>query len=105
MNQKKLKIIWDDEAKFALRHIYKYLKKRESADVARKVRNKIVSGVKKLNVFPEKFEQEPVLLQELGNYRYKVIWSYKIIYEVTKEAVYIVDIFHTSRNPSNIKGH
>ena len=43
------------------------------------------------------------LEDEPGNYRYKVIWSYKIIYEITKEAIYILDVFHTSRDPSNIK--
>ena len=54
-------------------------------------------------IFPEKFEKEPVLKDEPGNYRYKVVWSYKIIYEVTTEAIYILDIFHTSRNPSHPK--
>jgi predicted nucleic acid-binding protein len=37
------------------------------------------------------------------NNRFKVVWSYKIIYEVTDKAIYILDIFHTSRDPSNIK--
>lgn len=103
MVKKRLKIIWDDEAKHSLRSIYNYIKNRESVEVAKKVRNKIASSAKSLNDFPEKFEQEPVLRNESGNYRYKVIWSYKIIYEVTEEAIYIVDVFHTSRDPSNIK--
>lgn len=102
--KKKLKIIWDDEAKYSLRSIYNYIKKRESVDRAKKVRAKIVASAKSLNDFPEKFEEEPVLKSEPGNYHYKVIWSYKIIYEVAEEAIYIVDVFHTSRDPSNIKG-
>ena len=104
MVKKKLKVIWDDEAKYSLRSIYHYIKKRESVEVARKVRNKIASSARTLNDFAEKLEEEPVLRSEPGNYRYKVIWSYKIIYEVTEGAIYIVDIFHTSRDPSNIKG-
>ena len=104
MVKKKLKVIWDDEAKYSLRSIYHYIKKRESVEVARKVRNKIASSARTLNDFAEKLEEEPVLRNEPGNYRYKVIWSYKIIYEVTEGAIYIVDIFHTSRDPSNIKG-
>lgn len=103
MVKKKAKIIWDDEAKRSLRNIYNYIKRRESVDVAKKVRNEIVSQAKTLNDFPEKFEREHHLEDEPGNFRYKVIWSYKIIYEVTKEAIYILDVFHTSRNPSNIK--
>ena len=104
MVKRKLKVIWDDEAKYSLRSIYNYIKKRESVEVAKKVRAKIADSAKSLNDFPEKFEEEPVLRRDPGNYRYKVIWSYKIIYEVTEEAVYIIDIFHASRDPSNIEG-
>ncbi len=103
MVKKKLDIIWDDEAKKSLRSIYSYIKKRESIDVAKKVRNEIVARSKSLSDFPEKFEEEPNLKDEPGNYRYKVIWSYKIIYEITSKAILILDIFHTSRDPSNIK--
>ena len=52
----KLKIIWDDEAKVALRSIYDYIKYRESVGV----------------------------------------------YEVTLEYILVLDIFHTSRDPSGI---
>ena len=103
MVKKRVKIIWDDEVKKSLRNIYNYIKGRESIEVAKKVRNEISSQAKSLNDFPEKFEKEHHLENEPGNYRYKVIWSYKIIYEVTKEAIYILDIFHASRYPSNIK--
>jgi plasmid stabilization system protein ParE len=103
MVKKKVGIIWDDEAKKSFRSIYNYIKKRESTEVAKKVRNEIVTQTKSLNDFPEKFEIETSLKSEPGNYRYKVIWSYKIIYEITKEAILILDVFHTSRDPSNIK--
>lgn len=42
----KLKIIWDDEAKVALRSIYDYIKYRESVGVATRVRNEIVKQIK-----------------------------------------------------------
>ena len=103
MVKKKVNIIWDNEAKKALRNIYNYIKGRESTGVAKKVRDAIFSQTQSLNDFPEKFEKEHLLKDEQGNYHYKVIWSYKIIYEVTKEAIYVLDIFHTSRDPSNIK--
>lgn len=103
MVKKKLGIIWDDEAKKSLRSIYHYIKKRESIEVAKKVRNEIVAQSKSLSDFPEKFEEEPNLKDEPGNYCYKVIWSYKIIYEITSKAILILDIFHTSRDPLNIK--
>lgn len=103
MVKRKLKIIWDNEAKKSLQNIYNYIKGRESIEVAKKVRNIIFTQAKSLHDFPEKFEREHHLEDEVGNFRYKVIWSYKIIYEVTEESIFILDIFHTSRDPSEIK--
>jgi len=95
----KRKILWDNEAKRSLKSIYVYLKHKESVNIARKVRNEIVNQTKRLDLFPEKFATEPHLKNERGNFRYKVIWSYKIIYEITLNTIFIIDIFHTSRNP------
>jgi len=102
MVKKKLKILWDDEAKKSLRSIYEYIKKRESVTVAKRVRTGIINQAKSLASFPEKFAAEPYLETIPGNFRYKVIWSYKIIYEITSGTIYVLDIFHTSRDPSNI---
>ncbi len=87
MVKKKLRILLDDEAKNALRNIYNYIKKRESIERAKKVRDEIVYSSKLLNDFPEKFEKEPVLRDEPSNFRYKVIYCYKIIYEITSESI------------------
>ncbi|MEQ9286100.1 MAG: type II toxin-antitoxin system RelE/ParE family toxin [Cyclobacteriaceae bacterium] len=105
MVKKKLRIIWNDEAKNALKSIYNYIKREESADRAKKVRTEIVESARNLNVFPEKFAEDPYLKDEPGNYRFKVIWSYKIIYEITPETIMILDVFHTSRNPDDISGN
>lgn len=79
-----------------MRSIYEYIKGRESISVAIKVRSEIVKQTKTLSKFPEKFEREPILRSEAGNFRYKVIWSYKVIYEVTEDAIYILDISYES---------
>ena len=71
----------------------------------KKVRNEIARSAKDLNVFPEKFVEDPYLKDEPGNYRFKVFWSYKIVYEITPEAIQILDIFHTTRDPGNISTH
>lgn len=64
MVKKRVKIIWDNEAKKALRNIYNYIKGRESIEVAKKVRTELSSLAKSLNDFPEKFEKErPPLAQ------------------------------------------
>ncbi len=97
------KIIWDDEAKKSLRSIYEYIKIKESISIALRVRNELIREVKSLPKFPEKFAQEPYFTRDSGNIRFKVIWSYKIIYEITDRHILILDIFHTSRNPSEIE--
>jgi len=103
MVKKRYKVIWDDEAKASLRSIYNTIKKRESIEQARKVREGIRDEVKNIGFIPHKFAEDPFLKDEPGDNRYKVKWSYKIIYEVTEESVTILDIFHTSRDPANLK--
>jgi plasmid stabilization system protein ParE len=103
MVKKYYKVVWDDEAKASLRNIYNYIKKRESIDQARKVRDEIRDLTKSLGFMPHKYVEDPFLKGEPGDNRFKVIWSYKIIYEVAEETVIILDIFHTSRDPQNLK--
>lgn len=97
------KVIWSDDAKAALRSVYNYIKKRESVEQARKVRDEIRDLGKSLGFMPHKYTEDPFLKEEPGDNRFKVIWSYKIVYEVTKEEVVILDVFHTSRDPQNLK--
>jgi len=52
---------------------------------------------------PHKFAKDPFMEGEPGDNRFKTIWSYKIVYEVTENEVIILDIFHTSRDPRNLK--
>ncbi len=98
--RKKLNIVWDNEAKKSLRTIFLYIKNRESLAQAIRVRKKITEQARALSLFPEKFVEEFNLKSEKGNYRFKAIWSYKIIYEVTSETIFVLDIFHTSRDPN-----
>jgi len=57
MVKKRLKIIWDDEAKHSLRSIYNYIKNRQSIEMAKKVRDEIASQAKMLNEFSEEDEE------------------------------------------------
>ena len=52
---------------------------------------------------PHKYTEDPFLKDEPGDNRFKVIWSYKLVYEVTEELVIILDVFHTSRDPQDLK--
>jgi plasmid stabilization system protein ParE len=52
---------------------------------------------------PHKYVEDPFLKDEPGDIRFKAIWSYKLVYEITNEEVIILDVFHTSRNPDDLK--
>jgi plasmid stabilization system protein ParE len=97
------KVIWDDEAKASLKRIYNYIKNRQSVERARMVRDEIKELGKSLGYMPHKYRTDDNLEDEPGDYRFKAIWSYKIIYETTEDAVVILDVFHTSRDPQDIK--
>jgi plasmid stabilization system protein ParE len=58
--------------------------------------------VSSLNDFPEKYPREEFLMDESENYRSVSKWSYKIIYEVTDEAIIIADIFNTHQHPAKM---
>lgn len=94
-------IIWTYTAKQSLDKIYEYIKK-DSKKNAKKVKNEIVNTVTELKILPEKYPKEFYLDQEKGNFRFFVKWSYKIIYELTKKEIIILDIFHTAQNPDKI---
>jgi plasmid stabilization system protein ParE len=103
MVKRNYKVIWEDSAKASLRNIYNYIKNRESEDQAKKVRDEIRDLAKSLGFMPHKFAEDPILKEEPGDIRFKVIWSYKLVYETTKEEVIILDVYHTSRDPQNLK--
>ncbi|MBU0763964.1 MAG: type II toxin-antitoxin system RelE/ParE family toxin [Bacteroidetes bacterium] len=100
--KKKLPVVWDRVAKANLDDIYDYIAK-DSMQAARMVKKELIKLAGSLNDFPEKYSQEEYLSDEPENYRSVSKWSYKIIYEVTKESVIIADIFHTSQDPQKIK--
>ena len=95
------KIIWSYKSKESLNNIYEYIK-NDSLQNAKKVKRRIVEIVSDLLIFPEKYSREPFLDKTIGNFRFAVIWSYKIIYEITDNEIIILDIFHTAQNPMKI---
>ncbi len=96
-----LKIVWSKTAKEELKSIFLFIKK-DSVEQAKKVKARLLSEIRNLNVFPEKFEKDPLLIDLDGNFRSRAIWSYKIIYEVTSDKIIILKIFHTSLDSQKI---
>lgn len=84
---------WDNEAKKELREIYGRIKYK-SVQNAKLVKERILSTTKGLKTLPERYEVYEPMRNIPGNYHYKEVSSYLIIYDVTDTEVHIVKVVH-----------
>ncbi|MCI0751710.1 MAG: type II toxin-antitoxin system RelE/ParE family toxin [Flammeovirgaceae bacterium] len=99
-----VKIIWTKRAFSQFERSIKYIREEQGLAYAKIVHEKILETIASLENFPELGPVENALLHKKKNYRYLIVWSYKIIYRSDTDKVVIARIFHTSRNPSRLKG-
>lgn len=97
-----VEVIWTKKAVSQLESHIKYIKENSGITYAEIVLNRILSLTKYLNEFPKFGQKESLLEFKKSEYRYLVVWSYKIIYKVTKTRITISRIFHTFQNPNKI---
>ena len=95
-----MKVIWSQEAKISLSEIYNYIFE-DSPQNAEKVLNEIIDVAESLHDERYEFAIDPIINKE--KFRHISIWSYKIIYERTKDKVLILDIFNGKQNPHKLK--
>jgi plasmid stabilization system protein ParE len=65
-----------------------------------KVLEEIMLLTDSLLLFPYKYPKEPIYNVE--NIRFVTKWSYKIIYRVESDMIYILRLFNTHQNPANM---
>lgn len=88
------KIIWLDFAKQDLFIIYYFISK-DSNNRAENLLNEINLGINNLILFPEKGRIIPEL--NLNNYRELLVGSYRVLYRIEKDTIFILTILHMSR--------
>ena len=98
------KIIWTNKAFGQLERAINYIRKEQGLSYAEIVLNKILEKITLLESSPEMGALEPLLSHKKTEYRFLIVWSFKIIYRFSKDQITISRIFHTSRNPSKLKG-
>lgn len=91
-------LVWDREAVFQLEEAYHYLKEKTPPS-ALKVKNAILSEVKKLPLHPEIYELDRFKLNNNGQYRAFEIYNYRIVYRVLDSEIRILRLRHSSREP------
>ncbi|MGB0429918.1 MAG: type II toxin-antitoxin system RelE/ParE family toxin [Bacteroidia bacterium] len=99
-----VEIIWTKRAAQQFERAVKYISKDRGTYYANIVRLGILEKVDVLKIQPTIGSLEPLLSHKKYEYRFLVKWSYKIIYRHEKDHAIISRIFHTSRNPKNLKG-
>ncbi len=97
----KLRIKWSLYAKQSLYLIIEYIKLDSPAN-AKMVKKALILLAGTLNEFPEKFPKDPYISKNKGNFRFVSKWNYKIVYEIIKEEIIIIDIFHTAQSPDKL---
>jgi len=88
------KIIWTDEALLDVEDIAEYIQ-RNSVFYASSVVTQIIDTTKKLSFFP--FSSR--IVPEEGNefVRESFVYSYRIIFEIIDDSVYILAVIHGNR--------
>ena len=102
MVKKKLPVRWSPKAEQRLNGIYEHIAP-DSVIAAKFVKKSLIQLGATLGHFPEKYSKEEYLDKVPGNFRSVSKWRYKLIYEVTKEYVNIINVFNTDQHPSKIK--
>ena len=88
---------WSSVAKADLREIYAFIKK-DSKFYAQKVASEIIAKSEALESFPNMGR----VVEELNdpNLREIIVYSYRLIYQISKESIEIVTLVHSRRNYS-----
>ncbi|MEQ6118037.1 type II toxin-antitoxin system RelE/ParE family toxin [Reichenbachiella sp. MALMAid0571] len=99
-----VKVIWTKRAFDQLGRAIKYIKEEQGATYAEVVLSKILSSTSLLERTPEMGRVETLLEHKKAEYRFLVVWSYKLIYRADSDSVVISRVFHASRNPNKLRG-
>lgn len=89
---------WSRKAQAELKRAYEYIKSM-SLQHAEKVKNDIVHHSESLAVNPERYPPDKFKIGNNGQYRFFVLYHYRISYKIMDDVVLIVRMRHTSMSP------
>ena len=94
-----MKIKWHIRAMEDLNDNINYITK-QSPKNAKKVLDTLTKLTDNLIVFPFAYPKEPIFNKD--NIRFIVKWSFKIIYRIDKDVIYILRVFNTNQHSKKI---
>lgn len=93
----KLRIIWTEQAKLALKAIYDYYKDR-SLQGAKNVKSDLLKSPKTI-LFAKQYQVDEIN----PKYRRIVVRHFKVLYKEEKGVIQVVDIVSTRQSPEVLK--
>jgi len=93
---KKYKVTISHNAQNDLEHIFSYIS-ADSINNAKKLILELEKIICSLDTFPERFSYIPENLYWGGNYRHITHKTYRVIYRISNNSVYILRIIHGSK--------
>jgi len=97
-------VVYTEQAIRSLQEALDFIASEVTEKKYNEIRDKILDTAESLASQPHLGQEEPVL-EHLGlGHRRLIEGNYKIIYRITKECIYITDIFDTRQDPSKMKG-
>ncbi|MFT4682395.1 MAG: toxin ParE1/3/4 [Flavobacteriales bacterium] len=97
-------VVWTKKAFSQLERAIEYIETEQGNAYASIVLNRILKDTNLLKGNPRLGTKEPLLSHKTFEYRFLVVWSYKIIYRIDRDKVIVSRVFHTSRNPKSLSG-
>ncbi len=97
-----VEVIWSKTATEQLKRSVQFIQQERGLYYAELVLSKILSAVNYLEEFPKIGTKEPLLKSRKIEYRFIIVWSYKIIYSKNKDKIIISRVFHTSQKPTKM---
>ncbi len=95
-------IVWTKLASEQFERAIKYIRNEQRSYYAKIVLNKVINTVSLLETFPAIGPIEPLLKHKKSEYRYIVVFSYKIIYRSLSGNIIISRFFHTYQKPTKL---
>lgn len=95
-------VIWTKKAFSQLERAVRYIKEESGTSYAEIILDKILFSTRNLTQFPQMGQIEYFLSHKKSEYRYILVWSYKIVYRINKDKITVSRLFHTSQNPGKL---
>ncbi|WP_109831772.1 type II toxin-antitoxin system RelE/ParE family toxin [Reichenbachiella versicolor] len=93
------KVEWTNIARASLDYYCSTIEK-ESPSSANKVKKEIIQTSKKLAKNPYLYQLDEYYPNNNGSIRRFFRWSYRVVYQVREDKIVVLQVYHTSVNPS-----